>query len=157
MSGSVIDHDGTPIAGAEVLARGKDTGGALATETDDGGRFVLRGLNATPELYIVARKPGWAEEPAGPFALNAKGIENLIVQIDPESALEGHVIDQLGRPVPDATVTAYPAKDYPFREPEATTKPNPRRIHHPGALGGALRHPACAAKRYATGRLPRNG
>ncbi|GMV92886.1 MAG: hypothetical protein AMXMBFR82_26640 [Candidatus Hydrogenedentota bacterium] len=124
VSGVVVDDRGAPVAEAEVAARGTDTGGARTAISDLDGAFVLRGLNATPELYVMARKTGWAAAPAGPVPLDSAGIRNLAVTLVPESLVMGQVVDQLGKPVPDATITAYPEDPFVFREPRTISSAN---------------------------------
>lgn len=126
VSGKVMDKDGRPIAGAEILARGKDAGATCFTVAEADGRFCVRGLNATPELYVLARKDGRTQAPTGPFALDARGLEALVLVLTPEAFLEGQVIDQWNNPVPEVKVTAYPVNPFPFQEPRGTSGPDGR-------------------------------
>ncbi|MFO0725100.1 MAG: carboxypeptidase-like regulatory domain-containing protein [Myxococcota bacterium] len=103
--GSVLNADGTPLAGALVATRDR------RTVADSGGHFRLSGLAEGP-VSIGARLEG----PEGVVAVDedvtvsAGRPTELVLRIPPSQQIEGTVVDQRQRPVVDILVLAEPAE-----------------------------------------------
>lgn len=67
-SGRVYDHDGTPVAGAEVCVVAYETWSRCVTRTDADGRYAIDGVGAGTRIY--ARAPGRA--PSGAFGWSSR-------------------------------------------------------------------------------------
>jgi protocatechuate 3,4-dioxygenase beta subunit len=105
IAGEVVDADGEPVAGAQVVAAdGSQEGEANAT-SDAAGRFAIEGL-AAGSYGLSARASGWYGRAAEPVALaigDAKKDVRLI--LEPAVAVSGQVFvlpDQV--PCPEAQV-----------------------------------------------------
>ncbi|MCE9594386.1 MAG: sigma-70 family RNA polymerase sigma factor [Planctomycetes bacterium] len=120
VSGSVVDVDGAPLAGARVrlglprdfAARFRDAldGSpdlAWSTESDADGTFALRAAPAIEGASLLATKEGFdtsaCEAPLGSLA----GLRLVLVAHDALAAnlLRGRVVDGLGAPAADARVS----------------------------------------------------
>jgi len=94
--------DGTPLAGASVLALVGDDGPVVKTDAD--GRFELRPPAAADRLevrYSVDRS--WPHVPQS-FALSGGSADELQLVYDSGFALTGTVLDEQDRPLPHAQV-----------------------------------------------------
>ena len=108
LEATVVDGDGTPIAGVTVEATRPDAWGegtALAPRratTDDAGRVRFAGLHTGP-LAVAFRGPGAA--PVGrDLVLEEGATESLQVVLEPAARLAGTVRDEEGTPVVGAEV-----------------------------------------------------
>ncbi len=109
--GSVVDHLGSPVAGARIIcSRGNDPWTCQEiTTTDADGRFVVI---TAPRSFIIARKRGHAAS----YRISAdrplpNGREVLIQLPDLGSTLSGFVRDLEGRAIPGAVVQVGSAID----------------------------------------------
>jgi len=80
--------------GDRVLARGR---------TDAQGRAEVGGLEANVILVETARRPPFAPRTAGVWLLEGE-TKDLEILLDGGGAVRGRVVDDLGRPVPDARI-----------------------------------------------------
>ena len=108
-AGTMKNDDGSPAAGADVGLFGGQTGAperAGRTKTDDAGHFELRAtepvvFDYVQNFWLVARtKQGRA---AWRFVARC-GEKALVLQVLPDAAATGRVLDERGRPVADAVV-----------------------------------------------------
>lgn len=110
IQGQVRAETGAPVAGALVLLTRLDpTLGALSysmrrsTLTDAGGNFAFRDVPEATWLVDARDDERWLPLPlridlaAGPTA-------PLSLHLDPATAIDGVVVDDLGRPVPHARI-----------------------------------------------------
>lgn len=108
VAGSVRDWHGAPVAGAVVRigpsgSREPDAADAnwgTCVHSDEAGNFSVDGL-APGTSPVLARKAGFALQ-RGTVEVPEDGSAELALVLWQESALEGHVHDALGAPVPDA-------------------------------------------------------
>lgn len=109
ITGSVLDPDGAPVAGARVwtVAAPPAAGEAVAAEpagvtTDTEGRFDLpaEGAEARP---VVASAPGFAR--SEPWGVAAPA-SDVVLRLERGVRLDVRVEDAEGNPVPDAWVTS---------------------------------------------------
>lgn len=106
VKGTVLDHDGRPIAQARLFNQGNDFRDERITTSDDGGNFLLDDLFrnlAGCQIAISAKgfapvmvdvKPGPADAPA-----------ELKVVLEPGHKIAGKVVDEDGRPLPGVSVS----------------------------------------------------
>jgi protocatechuate 3,4-dioxygenase beta subunit len=127
LSGRVVDADGRPVPGAELLARysiGLGVGGAdqaamvwsarvmfgdrMLDQTavaDAQGRFTLTGLlHEMSHVNLLARAPGF--DPALEASVQA-GTADLLLRLRPQASWRVAVTDAAGAPVPGAAVEAW--------------------------------------------------
>lgn len=119
ITGTVVDGDGTPVAGIGVQARPL-TGGTWrwggTNPTDDAGAFTIRGLR--PGDYRVTAQRGWTDTLRKPGATDdAKHGERTTVRVGQPATvklvveaqtgvIKGTVVDAAGKPVADAFISA---------------------------------------------------
>ncbi len=120
VSGSVLNADGKPLAGAAVAvigrARHSERGGDLLTEgtrvfaqgrTGEDGRFRLSAAGISADrlhnLFLVARGPGHGVSltPLNPDRPTAE----VAVRLKPERVIRGRLVDLQGQPAAGATVS----------------------------------------------------
>lgn len=114
--GRVLLPDGTPVAGANVIAGTLLTGdgkrldvasesvGSQRTESDERGRFVLDGFDDRA-LVAVAEAPGKGRSTSVALGAGTNQIADLVLQ--PTGALEG-MVTRGGKPLADVVVIANP-------------------------------------------------
>ncbi len=103
VEGRVVDPEGRPVPGAEVMAT--RSAGFLGLSVfrgqltaDEEGRFVLEGLDPTGEIYLLARAEGWIPGPPVKVALPPEG--EVEVPVRRGRKLSGLVVDAAsGEPV----------------------------------------------------------
>lgn len=112
--GKVLDAGGKPVAGAEVRAYLRQYGGVqkaallgrMTTEADGVYRFQIKGADTW--VLVLARKDGlslgWADW------YQAKPYRGADVALAERVAIEGAVVDEAGKPVPEAGVWLVIAK-----------------------------------------------
>lgn len=101
-SGSVVDANGLPVAGAEVIFVGE------MVVTDADGRFHLKGLTGTRGETLYAMKKGYAFDTVDvPPATGENGRaaqHGLKVTLGPAHSISGTVVDEHGAALPDVEV-----------------------------------------------------
>lgn len=120
--GRLVDEEGRPVPEAEVRLYESDADGTLffervsfaehgQTRSDADGRFRLPGRNAG-RYDLSIRRPGFApasvegiEVPEG-----ASEVDAGEVRLQTGAVLEGLVVDERGRPVPDAAIHINPSR-----------------------------------------------
>lgn len=101
LSGRVV-RGAAPVSGAEIQASAETTLSGAWTETDQGGRFLLEGLD--PGLYTLeVSAPSGG--PAHRRRIELSGDRDLVVELD-EATVRGLVVaDADGRPIEGAVVS----------------------------------------------------
>lgn len=105
VEGRVIDPAGRGIAGAQVWLSGAwdDARGGVVARTDARGRFELRDVGRGRHVAAWAR--GFAASPVFPVRGEAGSRSQLSITLSPASgAVEGIVVDERGKPVPEALI-----------------------------------------------------
>ena len=113
--GRVVAADsGLPLRNARVTLTSED-GPLPSVLTDDSGRFALGSLTAGAYV-VIANKPGYAtarfgarkatEQPAHVVVADGAVVDDIDVQLLRAAAISGRVVDDLGDPMPLATVVA---------------------------------------------------
>ncbi|MGK0482129.1 MAG: RNA polymerase sigma factor (sigma-70 family) [Planctomycetota bacterium] len=117
LSGSVVDAEGRPVAGARVLIGHSDDSGLAwmpsfhaeyrpqqMTATDERGAFRAHGLAHDVEIPVWVRANGWSVwTQLVPIA--AHGDSVVTVQLERGATIRGRVTDSAGDPVSGAFVT----------------------------------------------------
>ena len=110
LSGVVLDPEGEPVAEAEVTARAKDDDGELSRErredeTDENGRFVLRGV-APGEVEIDVSAEGFTDLEEELVVQMGDANPDLSFTLSYGGTLSGRVVYPDGEGAPGARVTA---------------------------------------------------
>jgi protocatechuate 3,4-dioxygenase beta subunit len=142
LTGTVIDEVGAPVVGAVVqaVARPDDEWSLDAhldsvrgTLTLDQGRFAIGGL---PRGSIVVRASAAGWRPATREAdLAAGSSPPLRIRLERAQSIRGIVLDEDGRPVPEATVASFAAENR--NERASCTTGGDGRFTLSGLAGGA--------------------
>jgi protocatechuate 3,4-dioxygenase beta subunit len=116
LEGRVIDHDGSPVPGIElVLFYQAPEGGREWTlcfgakrevESDEDGRFVEEGLKQGKWKVLLHSKGIRVQAPVVAEVLEGGTTEVEVVLSEP-LVIEGVVVDEGGAPVPDVNLVAY--------------------------------------------------
>ena len=115
LAGRVVDLADEPVAGAEVvrlteiqvsaLTTGRRFAGLPAEASSDAeGRFEIADLPPGERLHLLVRRSGY--RPSWVDGVEASGTEPLTVVLSPTSRIQGRVVDQAGRGVAGARVSA---------------------------------------------------
>lgn len=105
LEGVVLGPQG-PVKGARVELAGERPGMLGSAVADEAGHFELSGLPAG-RATAVAIASGFAASEPSPLALRDGARAHLDLRLSEGLALRGKVVDDRGRPVPDAMVEAY--------------------------------------------------
>lgn len=99
VEGEVVDEEGKPVADATAYCAGK------IVKSDKKGKFLLRGVKAGVP-YLLVQKEGFARYLK---RVDVKRHEKTTVKVQLEKGyfIEGQVVDEEGKPVPDAMVVGY--------------------------------------------------
>ncbi len=104
--GKVIDQDGLPVSGAEVVVAGsyaEVSKTALATTSQPDGTFLLR--QVAPTVFVAARHPGFAPSRFAFLKETVTENPNLTLVVSKKFArLTGKVFDDRGWPISQAVV-----------------------------------------------------
>jgi len=98
VTGTVVDSEGRPVAGASVVAASVETQHFATTDSE--GRFSIRLAKRHLPTRLQAYSSGRASEEVGPV----RGDSDHRLTLLPASRIEGTVVDQSGRPQPDMWV-----------------------------------------------------
>jgi hypothetical protein len=115
ISGTVIDDDGKPVRRVSVVFEGDARTGRIAI-TDDQGRFAVSGMPAArytiraekagfPSMSYGAKRPGRAG--SGLLVKDGAVIDGIVLRMTRGAVITGTLYDPSGRPLPNASVTAY--------------------------------------------------
>jgi hypothetical protein len=111
--GLVVDEQGLPVAGVTILVQGPgnkpgqmenvDFQTCPVTNREDGSWSCSYIPKDCTEIWLILKKPGYAVTfPVVPVA--EADLTNLVLVIDRGSIITGHVTDQQGQPVGNASV-----------------------------------------------------
>ena len=108
-SGSVVeDHTGRALASAEIQVQHIGSVEILADiESDSEGRFQLPDLESG-EYRIEVSKPNYVTVAMQLHVADGAG-NSIVVRLVRRGVITGHVVDQQGQPLQNATVLALPA------------------------------------------------
>jgi protocatechuate 3,4-dioxygenase beta subunit len=109
IAGKVVDDTGAPVAQARVNAARKRGGRWASAESDLNGLFMITGVSADPDVFVRAEKKGLVSVPVGPLDLAAGPAEDVNITMLKEASISGVVVDEAGKPVPEAQVIAWKA------------------------------------------------
>lgn len=156
LQGTVVDARGEPLADVDLrIGHGTGSPGpGLDAVSDDAGSFELAGLAPGTYALEASLKVGGAEHQASlTVEVPGPGTVQVTLRMDTGQSVSGIVVDEQGRPIPDAEVEAYAffreAEEYPGGAPAtATTGPDGRfTVHH-------LVEGACLLSALKVGYLP---
>jgi len=108
ISGEVIDSEGDPVAGVEVMAGTEIAGMAAILQpagmTDEDGRFSVSGCPLVGNMMACARRA--TNEPW--TGVIGASVEDLEIELEVAFDVVVHLVDLAGKPVTDARVTLEP-------------------------------------------------
>ncbi len=123
LAGRVIDKaTKQPVAGAAVslLTDGGRGGESMSTVTTTDGRFVLQGLApGSPLLRVESDR--WASSELGISIAANTAPEDLTIELLEGGAVEGVVLDDQGKPLPDVSVRVWPKTQSPWTSVQVKT------------------------------------
>jgi RNA polymerase sigma-70 factor (ECF subfamily) len=100
ISGTVADDRGNPISNATIhLVGGTSVYMTERTRSDQNGHFRFPGIIPTNDLWLHARKDGYAHRPRGPIQLKIEGLNELDVKMGFASPITGILVDGQGLPL----------------------------------------------------------
>lgn len=104
VSGTVVDEDGSPVAGASLLLT-RDSRVLGAATADAGGRFAVEGVEPAT-LTLTAMAPGFLPSVQSDLDVPQGGeLADLEVILERGAVLEGTVTAPSGEPAPGARIT----------------------------------------------------
>ena len=107
LSGTLTNKEGRPIAGASVLMGKSLIDFEKRTTTDDDGRFTFPRLRTSNKLITIDAE-GYTPEIRNVQSEELRGDRvDIEVTLRPGMGIGGHVTDQRGKAVPNATVALY--------------------------------------------------
>jgi RNA polymerase sigma-70 factor (ECF subfamily) len=130
LSGRIVDRDGVPIAGAQIVVpprtrrRAHQEDGAIVVPgrshaaTDTAGRFSLTGIEPG-ERYAFVQASGFVP---GRFEVGSKNVDTVLVELTRGGVVTGTITDGRGAPIAGAKVwldTAQVARRRTFGTDEA--------------------------------------
>ncbi|MBZ4417481.1 carboxypeptidase-like regulatory domain-containing protein [Myxococcus sp. RHSTA-1-4] len=138
VKGSVVDSRGEPLAEVSLHVRlgTGSTAQTLDTVSDEEGNFLLEGLPPGPHMLEASLKlAGAIHRASRTVEVPGPGTVEAVVRMDTGQSVSGIVVDEQGRPVPDAEVEAFTffeKWEYPGGSPAtAKTGPDGRfTVHH---------------------------
>lgn len=104
LEGRVVDRDGAPVHGAWVEAIGRAEGGRTATTTPGDGTFRLTDL--CPGTWTIEAFSLGFLRAREELVFRSTPPAPLCLVLHPAGRIRGHVVDDQGRPVAGASVTA---------------------------------------------------
>jgi protocatechuate 3,4-dioxygenase beta subunit len=120
VSGRVVDKlTKKPIQGATVQYRLTDPN--TGTRTDESGRFLLTGLQASDHRFVYIMAKSYVSQRINPQVAKDRITSNLLVELDRGSRVQGVVTDPNGKPIAGAT-----AKTFFFTNVPVVTGPDGR-------------------------------
>ncbi len=104
VSGLVVDKNGQPVKGAEVMAAIPTTPNPARVESDVEGAFTVYLPEVSDQLRVQAQTETAESQTEGAFPLPEAGLEGVVLMLDrPKSAsIQGTVIDASGAPMSGA-------------------------------------------------------
>jgi len=125
--GRVVDPQGQPVAGADVLATTPDTvhqpsmhkAYRFRARSDGDGRFTMDGL--PPMAMAFAATTAQASSPLAEVDPRRAG--EVLLKLEYDGTLDGTVVESDGKPVAFAAVNYWIEPDYPALEKENGGKP----------------------------------
>jgi hypothetical protein len=106
IAGIVLDKlTQKPVEGAIIQYAIDDPG--TATTTDTSGRFVLTGLQASRYNFIYIMARGYVSQRITPALVADQITQNLLIELDRGSRVQGTVTDPNGKPIAGATARTF--------------------------------------------------
>ncbi len=100
IAGIVLDHDGRPIAGAELINPGNSSAISRRSKTGPNGRFRLENLYATlTGKEVIVRAKGHAPKRLTVEPGPAGNPAEVTIALEPGHRIKGRVTDDKGRPI----------------------------------------------------------
>jgi len=99
VTGTVIDHNGLPVAAAKVSIDSMQALRGDRVTCDEYGAFEIAGLTPIDDLYLQPIKQGLALRPQGPFSLTEEGLHGITLTMSPAASIEGRVVNPAGEPL----------------------------------------------------------
>ncbi len=107
--GRLVGLHGDALVGVIVNGWSEPRAVEAVTMTDGEGCFEFRGfVTDLPAFFWPHSTTGLAMPPTGPVRIPPEGIDNLLLSMQPESAISGCLVDQDGIPLPGVQVTTWP-------------------------------------------------
>jgi RNA polymerase sigma factor (sigma-70 family) len=106
VAGTVEDSAGNAIEGAKVRQARLNGDRERSGKTDASGAFEFRSMKAG-ELLLAVQAEGFA--PAAQTLQLTGALAGIRFRLAPGRLLRGHVVDEDGKPIPDARVTTTPS------------------------------------------------
>jgi protocatechuate 3,4-dioxygenase beta subunit len=107
ITGTVVDEEGKPVAGAEVIAVQPSTEGTWKAATDARGLYAIRGVPAGEATVVVRARSRVPVESKAKVLARGPVTVNATLRLGVRFA--GKVTDMRGAPIPGAVVEAVPA------------------------------------------------
>ncbi len=110
--GKVVDSSGKPLKGVEVcIMRFFEPGRAMTTEnqtTNSRGEYTFTHVYKEATYVVMAQGHGVADSFSPTYLLEPNGHRTQIrsISMPPGHPIHGRIVDQLGKPVPNASVLA---------------------------------------------------
>lgn len=102
---TVLDENGTPIAGATLINSGKSSADIREGTTDKDGRCKLQDLYSSYRgVTVVAKAPGFIAERFAVQPEASKGKTGQTLRLRKGKTLQGKLVDPQGNPVKDVRV-----------------------------------------------------
>jgi protocatechuate 3,4-dioxygenase beta subunit len=109
LEGIVVDESGNPVADAEIRCNAMDMSAPYMADrdvrSDASGKFVLKKTLPKQSFSIRARSKKAASEPLSFTVGESKPPIRLVVNEKTSFALRGAVVDDAGRPIPNAEIS----------------------------------------------------
>ncbi|GMV91317.1 MAG: hypothetical protein AMXMBFR82_10950 [Candidatus Hydrogenedentota bacterium] len=104
VSGLVVDANGQPVNGAEVVAAIPTTPNPIRGASDGEGAFTIYLPEISDQLQVQAQTENAESQAEGAFPLPEEGLEGVVLMLDrPKSAsIRGTVLDASGAPMSGA-------------------------------------------------------
>jgi protocatechuate 3,4-dioxygenase beta subunit len=125
--GRVVDPQGQPVAGADVLATTPDTihepsmhkAYRFRARSDGDGRFTMDGLPPMPMAFAATT----SQASSALAEADPRRAGEVLLKLDYDGTLDGQVVEADGKPIAFAAVNYWIEPDYPALEKENGGKP----------------------------------
>jgi protocatechuate 3,4-dioxygenase beta subunit len=108
LQGIVVDKAGKPVAGARIVCVSVNMGDNFSPDrdlrADNDGTFLIKRATPKTRLNIRARNDRAVSEPVSVMVGTSQGPIRLVVDEKMSCTIKGRVVDDEGRPLPDAKI-----------------------------------------------------